>query len=86
MLSLFVPDMVEYDEPPKVVAGNIVAQTSQVKDIISAVSACFVSAGGSDLIKPKYLSLKPERSSAPHIVYNRQVSSERVSVPYPCHA
>lgn len=46
VLSLFVPDMGEYDEPPKVVAGNIVAQTSQVKDIISAVSACFVSAGG----------------------------------------
>ena len=34
VLSLFVPDMGEYDEPPKVVAGNIVAQTSQVKDII----------------------------------------------------
>lgn len=62
VLSLFVPDMGEYDEPPKVVAGNIVAQTSQVKDIISAVSACFVSAGGSDLIKPKYLSLKPDES------------------------
>lgn len=44
VLSLFVPDMGEYDEPPKVVAGNIVAQPSQVKDIISAVSACFVSA------------------------------------------
>ena len=57
VLSLFVPDMGEYDEPPKVVA-----QTSQVKDIISAVSACFVSAGGSDLIKPKYLSLKPDES------------------------
>lgn len=62
VLSLFVPDMGEYDEPPKVAAGNIVAQPSQVKDIISAVSACFVSAGGSDLIKPKCLSLKPDDS------------------------